>query len=193
MTDELADVDPRFDDEQPPAPQTVFEIAEPATPDAPDVGAEPGGRRTVSGGGGDPRVAEALRYAGAELRRGVCEQGVNGGIPLTRYVRWFGGNLPPSPWCAYFVSWCWDNATDRNHKTPWVNPGYVPSIHEWASAHRKLVRRPTPGDLFGVRGDHIGWVLTSSGSAITTIEGNASGCVRSYRRSASGLWFARIA
>lgn len=141
----------------------------------------------------DPRVMEALRYAGAELRAGVCESGDNGGIPHQRYVRWFG-NHGPAPWCAFFVSWCWDNATDRNRRTPWENPGYVPSVRAWAAQHGKLVSRPQTGDVFGVGGEHMGWVWSASGGEIVTIEGNtSSGCVRSNRRSAQGLWFARIA
>jgi hypothetical protein len=141
----------------------------------------------------DPRVMKALRYAGAELRAGVCEQGENGGVPHQRYVRWFG-NYPPSPWCAYFVSWCWDNATDRNRRTPWDTPGAVRSVHTWASQHGKLVSRPQAGDVFGVGSDHMGWVWSAGGGEIVTIEGNtSSGCVRSHRRPTSGLWFARIA
>lgn len=188
---ELADVEPRFGEEQPPPQEAIFQEARELRLDETDQ-AEPG-VATVVGGGGDPRVAEALRYAGAELQGGVCEEGTNGGVPLTRYVKWFGAGLPASPWCAFFVSWCWDNATDRNHKTPWDNPGWVPSIHAWAKAHGKLIDRPEQGALFGVRGEHIGWVLTPGGSSFTTIEGNASGCVRSYRRNTSGLWMARIA
>jgi hypothetical protein len=142
--------------------------------------------------GVDPRVMEALRYAGAELRGGVCESGDNGGVPHQRYVRWFG-NHGPEPWCAFFVSWCWDNATDRNRRTPWDNPGYVPSVHSWAAQHGKLVSRPQSGDVFGVGGEHMGWVWSAGGSEIVTIEGNtSSGCVRSNRRSTQGLWFARI-
>jgi hypothetical protein len=191
--DDIADVEPRFDAEQVPPPSAVYEGSKPVQID-PREAAAPSRRREVSGGGGgDPRVAKALRYAGAELRRGVCEEGKNGGIPFERYVQWFGSHLGPSPWCAFFVSWCWDMATDRNRRTPWENPGYVPSIHAWASSHGKLVGQPEPGDLFGDGGDHIGWVLTPGRSTFTTIEGNTPRCVESLERSVSGLWFARIA
>lgn len=149
--------------------------------------------RSLTANAVDPRVMEALRYAGAELRAGVCETGYNGGLPHRRYVQWFG-NYPPSPWCAYFVSWCWDNATDRNRRTPWDNPGWVLSVQGWARQHGKLVSQPQTGDLFGVGGDHIGWVWSASGGEIVTVEGNtSSGCVRSNRRPTPGLWFARIA
>jgi hypothetical protein len=47
--------------------------------------------------------------------RAVCEEGTNGGVPHTRYVKWLGSGLPPNPWCAFFIS-CWDNAADRNHR-----------------------------------------------------------------------------
>ncbi|GAA4425995.1 hypothetical protein GCM10023148_29240 [Actinokineospora soli] len=179
---DVADTEPRFDERQPPAPDDLFDADDEAEP------ADVGAFSAV-----DPRVAEALRYAGRELRSGVCETGTNGGIPLSRYVHWFNPGLGPVPWCAFFISWCWDNATDRNRRTPWDNPGYVPSVHAWARTHGKLVTRPRQGDLFGVGGDHIGWVLTAGGSDFTTIEGNAPTCVRSIRRGTSGMWFARIA
>ncbi|MDX8029184.1 CHAP domain-containing protein [Lentzea sp. BCCO 10_0856] len=185
----VADVEPLFDAVQERPHADLFAGVPEA--EVPDVAAEPLWPAVAAAV--DPRVAEALRYAGAELRRGVCETGDNGGVPYTRYVQWFGSNLPRGPWCAYFVSWCWDNATDRNRRVPWPNPGWVESVRGWASAHGKLVNRPRQGDLFGEGGAHIGWVLSVNGSGFTTIEGNASDCVRSYQRSTGGLWFARIA
>ncbi len=199
--DGAEDVEPSFEERQSPAPPEAFADAKPVNVDVAEEREDRGfggpndeGLRTRGRAVVDPRVAEALRYAGAELRGRVCESAGNTGVPYTRYVKWFGAGLPPSPWCAFFVSWCWDNATDRNHRTPWSNPGYVPSVREWARAHGKTVSRPRQGDVFGIDGAHMGWVLRTEGSAIMTIEGNtSSGCVASHRRSPSGLWFARIA
>jgi hypothetical protein len=185
--DALVDVEPVDSPQQPPPTHAAFAEAVEV-----DLDTTEDSVRSLTASI-DPRVMEALRYAGAELRAGVCEQGDDGGVPHQRYVRWFG-NYPASPWCAYFVSWCWDNATDRNRRTPWDTPGYVPSVRSWASRHGKLVSRPQTGDVFGVEGEHMGWVWSAGGGNIVTIEGNtSSGCVRSNRRSTSGLWFARIA
>lgn len=188
MEESLVDVEPTGQGVQvPPSPDAFVDATEVQL----DVSNLPVRSRGVASNV-DPRVMEALRYAGAELRDEVCEGPGNTGLPYKRYVRWFG-SYAPSPWCAFFVSWCWDNATDRNRRVPWDNPGWVPSIHSWASQHVKLVDRPQTGDLFGVEGEHIGWVWSAGNGAITTIEGNtSSGCVRSNQRPLAGLWFARI-
>lgn len=135
------------------------------------------------------------RLARDQYRAGVAESppGSNNGVPFTRYVRWFG-NLPPSPWCAFFVSWCLDQVTDRNRRMPWANPGYVPSVHQWAAGSGRLVSRPEHGDLFGIGGEHMGIVSASDErhKTIFSVEGNFSDRVACNTRKWSGLWFARI-
>ncbi|MDQ3690810.1 MAG: hypothetical protein M3406_12415 [Chloroflexota bacterium] len=126
-------------------------------------------------------------------QRGVCESGQNAGEPLRRYVHPFLPRSGPLPWCAFFVSWCYLQTTNR--KPPWTNPGYVPSVHGWASQHGKVVRVPLKGDMFGIGGDHMGIVVQSTRrpQRFVTIEGNtSSGCVRSLERPWAGHWFARI-
>jgi hypothetical protein len=120
--------------------------------------------------------------------------GSNSGIPLTRYIRWFNPGSGAQPWCAFFVSWCLDRATDSNRRVPWVNPGYVGSIYQWAHRAGRLVSTPRQGDLFGVSDDHVGMVNdpTYGSGKISTIEGNYSDRVAAVSRSRSGLWFARI-
>lgn len=148
----------------------------------------------------DPRLAAAGHSAtGVRMmqiawgQRGVCESGENAGVPLRRYVHPFLPGSGPLPWCAFFVSWCYLQTTRR--KPPWRNPGYVPSVHEWAKQHGKLVRVPLKGDMFGIGGDHMGIVVQSTRrpQRFVTIEGNtSSGCVRSLERPWTGHWFARI-
>ncbi len=137
-----------------------------------------------------------LALAIAQYRQGIKEQpdGSNRGIPLKRYVRWFSSGSGPVPWCAYFVSWCLDRSTDSNRRVPWTNPGYVGSIHSWASGSSRLVRTPRTGDIFGLGDDHTGIVNDPDigGGRMTTIEGNYSDAVSAVRRARSGLWFARI-
>lgn len=125
---------------------------------------------------------------------GVRESGgQNRGVPHERYVRYFGANLPPLPWCAFFVSWAFAGAGRR---PPWRNPGYVGSINDWARDNNRLVRTPQHGDIFGLADDHTGLVAGANPQAgqIYSIEGNWGDRVASrlvnYR--AVGLWFARF-
>jgi hypothetical protein len=125
---------------------------------------------------------------------GVQEAGgEDRGVPYERYVRYFGAGIPPSPWCAFFVSWCF---AQSDFRPPWSNPGYVPTIHSWAQANGKLVNTPAHGDLFGLGGDHIGFVAGANPSQkqIYTCEGNYSDKVgsRLVAYASAGLWFARV-
>jgi hypothetical protein len=125
---------------------------------------------------------------------GVQESGgANRGVPYERYVKYFGSGLPPSRWCAFFVSWCF---AQSGFRPPWPNPGYVPSIHSWAQANGKLVSAPAHGDLFGVGGEHIGFVAgaNTAQKQIFTCEGNYSDKVgsRLVSYASGGFWFARI-
>jgi hypothetical protein len=136
-------------------------------------------------------VAQAL------TQRGVRESGgTNAGLPLQRYVRYFIPGSGPQPWCAFFVSWCFDTTGDQNHRMPWSNPGLVESIHDWARRTSRMVDTPRHGDMFGVGGEHIGLVAGSNPvqGVIWTIEGNYGDAVAqrniSYR--SAGLWFARM-
>lgn len=135
-------------------------------------------------------AAEAMvRLAASQV--GVAESGGdNNGVPLTRYVRYFVPGSGPQPWCTYFVSWCWDQATDRNRRVPWTNPGYVPSVLEWAQRVGRLVSRPQRGDLVGYRnGLHIGIVESVSGNSFTSIEGNWSNRVSRVGRTVGSSYF----
>ena len=126
-------------------------------------------------------------------------EGEDGGIPFSRYVKWFLPNQPkPLPWCAFFVSWCLDTSAEgrRNRRVPWTNPGYVGSVYEWARTNKRLVVKPAHGDLFGFGDDHIGLVVGSNHKSgiFFTIEGNWSDRVyqRSVRINQGGVWFARV-
>jgi hypothetical protein len=124
---------------------------------------------------------------------GVCESGDNGGVPLQRYVHAFWPSSGPQPWCAFFVSWCYLQAT--GHKPPWQNPGLVASVEAWMQANGRLVSAPVHGDVFGVGGEHMGLVVGADPGKrqIWTVEGNtSSGCVRGNLRPWSGLWFGRL-
>jgi hypothetical protein len=139
-------------------------------------------------------LAGDAAVAAARGQHGVHESGCsNCGIPHERYVRYFGDKLPPLPWCAFFVSWCFATS---GHRPPWRNPGYVGSIHEWATSNGRLVQEPAHGDIFGISDSHCGLVAGANPSAgqIFTVEGNWSQQVLSrllsYR--GTGIWFARF-
>jgi hypothetical protein len=124
-----------------------------------------------------------------------------------RYVAYFGVGGHP-PWCAYFVSWCFDTCEvcDHNRSLPWGrfgSIGYTGSIHQWALATNKVVAVPQHGDIYG-RSDegHVGMVVGADGNEIYTINGNwgdavgyatwvKAGSVWRAGASSSGLWFAR--
>jgi len=175
----------------------VLELGEPVDLDSVEVpGLEPGP---------GPEELEAFQALAAESigsaavrvamgQRGVAESGgQNCGVPHERYVKYFGQNLPPSAWCAYFVSWCFAQA---GWKPQWRNPGAVASIREWASANGHMVSQPQHGDLFGLGNEHIGFVAGANPQTrqIWTVEGNWSDRCgsRLVNYANAGLWFARI-
>jgi hypothetical protein len=133
-----------------------------------------------------------LLQAATQLRPPACESAHNGGLPHQRYVQRFWPGHGPEPWCAFFVSWCYLEATGR--QPPWANKGLVESVRTWASNAGALVGSPAQGDMFGTGGAHMGLVrgVLPAERAVWTIEGNtSSGCVQSLKRPWSGLWFAR--
>jgi hypothetical protein len=127
----------------------------------------------------------------ARTQLGVREAppGSNGGVPLERFVRWFVPGSPPVPWCAHFVSWCFDQVTDRNRRVPWRSPGLVRAARLW----RPRVRVPVHGDFFGIGDQHMGvvWEVEAGSRTIRTIEGNYSDAVVAVERRLPGLWFVR--
>lgn len=125
---------------------------------------------------------------------GVAESGANSGTPLTRYVRWFVPGSGPVPWCAYFVSWCWDRATDSNHRVPWSNPGYCGSIIDWANRTGRRVGRPRRGDIYVYNNaSHCGIVESVGTNSFTSIDGNWGDRVsRQPGRSFTGYTFVRL-
>lgn len=127
-------------------------------------------------------------------QRGVTESGgPNRGIPYERYVQYFGRGIPPSPWCAFFVSWCFAQAGWR---PGWTNPGAVASVHQWGQSQGRLVSVPQHGDIFGVGSQHMGLVAGANPQShqIWTVEGNYGDRVtsRTIAYASAGLWFLRV-
>jgi hypothetical protein len=166
------------------------------TPDAEDAAeldrqealgdAEDGGFSTMTAAA---HRCHALQLAKSHL--GVNEDpfGSNAGPPLKRYTRWFYPSMGPQPWCAFFVSWAIDRTGDGNHKVPWANPGYVPTVYEWMRGRGRLVQTPKRCDIFfyGSLG-HIGYVtaVNPRTGSFRSVEGNYNHQViqvtRNYKR-----------
>jgi uncharacterized protein (TIGR02594 family) len=98
----------------------------------------------------------------------------------TKYGEWFGGD--GEPWCAMFVSWCFDQAGIPLPKAQ-TSKGFAAVRQGWdyAVKHDQLVWKPKPGDIFLIRTGksgkgHTGIVVSVDDKTgqIHTIEGNTN-------------------
>jgi len=132
------------------------------------------------------RVLGVAKFEHAE---GVCEvpDGSNRGDGVTKYLP----QGSPAPWCCFFVSWCWHEATSE-----WPlgeRHGHVLTL--WRAATRlkrafpKAGYRPRPGDFFVMLyrrhrkltgSGHIGLVykVAADGVSFNTLEGNCGNRVK---------------
>ena len=129
------------------------------------MGASPGRRA----------LAEALRHVG------VREDPP--GSNRTMFGRWFGAD--GVPWCAIFVSYCYDVGAGIVLCRGWHGAGvttrgvsYVPTLAAWLRASGRAVDTPQPGDLVvfdwdGGAPDHAGLVVRAAADHVETVEGNA--------------------
>ena len=100
------------------------------------------------------RRAQLIAIAEAEV--GYCE-----GTDVRPYM-----SQNPGLWCYDFVAWVYDQVGVSEGQS--YTPGSFPSW--W---------KPEPGDLIKFQIQHYGMVheLSPDGTSVTTIEGNAGGCV----------------
>lgn len=124
---------------------------------------------------------------------GVQEVGNNGGPEVTLYLASCVPPLqPPAPWCAAFVRYRMRQAAralNLTYDLTFPRSAYTPDWANWAKKNDKWVSRDTakndwasirPGDLalfyFPAIGriGHIGIVIHSSKTGVTTVEGNTS-------------------
>ena len=124
---------------------------------------------------GQHALAEALRHVG--VRESPA------GSNRTMFGRWFGVN--GVPWCAIFVSYCFDVGAGVVLCRGWHGAGvgkrgvaYVPTLAAWLRATGRAVRTPEPGDLVvfdwdGGVPDHVGIVIRPlADGGLETVEGN---------------------
>jgi hypothetical protein len=129
----------------------------------------------MSASAGRRALAEALRHVGVR----ESPPGSN----RTMFGRWFG--VDGVPWCAVFVSYCYDVGAGVVLCRGWHGAGvrprgvaYVPTLAAWLRATGRAVEGlPQPGDLAifdwdGGLPDHVGLVIRRTTHGVETVEGN---------------------
>jgi len=132
--------------------------------------------RPMSAGAGRQALAEALRHVGVR----ESPPGSN----RTMFGRWYGAD--GVPWCAIFVSYCFDVGAGVVLCRGWHGAGvgprgvaYVPTLSAWLTATGRVVDEAAPGDLAvfdwnGGMPDHVGIVVRAHGGGVETVEGNTA-------------------
>jgi hypothetical protein len=96
------------------------------------------------------------------------------GSNVNPYSRYFGITTP-QPWCAYFISFCYDYASNRDRRVPW-SAGYSGSFHQYAAPQGWVVTSPMAGDIFVYPNYQHSGIVTGQISLATgqfaTVEGN---------------------
>lgn len=128
----------------------------------------------MSASPGRKALTEALRHVGVR----ESPPGSN----RTMFGRWFG--VDGVPWCAIFVSYCFDVGAGVVLCRGWPGAGvgprgvaYVPTLAAWLKAEGRWFDEPRPGDLAifdwdGGLPDHVGIVIDAHGDGLHTVEGN---------------------
>jgi len=164
-------------------------------------------------GGSDNQQPDAgtLRQAALEIARGQLGIKENpAGSNHTKYGSWYGVDY--QPWCAIFVTWCFEQAGDSPSFVKGSRYAYCPYVVGDARAGRyglSTTDDPVPGDVvvydwnWNGEYDHIGifenWVDNSSFNAIegnTSYSDNSNGgevMRRTRSKSGQGTCFVRVA
>jgi hypothetical protein len=134
----------------------------------------------MSASPGRRALAEALRHVGVR----ESPPGSN----RTPFGRWFG--VDGVPWCAIFVSYCFEIGAGVTLCRGWHGAGvsprgvaYVPTLEAWLRASGRALadgKPAAPGDLVifdwdGGVPDHVGIVIRQgSDGRLATVEGNTA-------------------
>ena len=110
---------------------------------------------------------------------GIVEQGgANRGKEVAEYLASTGLG-PGNPWCAAFVSWCYQQAQIDAPHSAWV-PAYFAKGKMIYLRGKFQSKTPQTGDVFSIwysrlgRPAHIGFVEEWGENWITTVEGNTN-------------------
>ena len=146
---------------------------EPIAEDGPQPTQEPDLASVPRGGGVSPEVV--LNVFRSQI--GVTE--APPGSNQTTYNDWYG--MPRQPWCAMFLSWCFDQAGLRLPAETAKGFAFTPSGAAWFKRQQRWTTAPAPGHVVffqfpgaaGNRINHVGIVeRVASDGQVVTIEGN---------------------
>src|SRR6185503_7408522 len=141
-------------------------------------------QQALAAAGGTSGDAGLAALQVAESQVGVTEQppGSNDGPQIATYRTATQGAYAGAPWCAYFVSWC-ANQAGAPIGDHGQGLGSVAEITDWARSTGRLTQTPAPGELILFGTEHVGIVKSvNADGSLTTVEGNASNGVREETR-----------
>jgi cell wall-associated NlpC family hydrolase len=115
----------------------------------------------------------------------------------TKYGKWFGANN--QPWCAMFVSWCFDQAGLLAKVTAQNSKGFASCDIglKWFTRKNKLVPvgKAQPGDIVffqfdtDAQPDHVGICASNDGKKYLTVyEGNTSNGNKGSQSNGDGVF-----
>jgi cell wall-associated NlpC family hydrolase len=115
----------------------------------------------------------------------------------TIYGKWFG--LNNQPWCAMFVSWCYDQAGLVSKVAAQTKKGFASCDAglKWFTKKNKIVPvgQAQPGDLVffqfdkDAQADHVGICASNDGKGFLMVyEGNTSGDSKGSQSNGDGVF-----
>lgn len=143
------------------------------------------------GAGGPAGVgSQAMQVIGLAAKEiGLLEVPVN----RTKFGKWYGGD--GQPWCAMFVSWCFDQAGFPQPASTSKGFAFTPAGAAWYKKMDSWGTEPQPGAVvfFKFAGGpnrihHVGLVAGVHGGVIETIEGNTSSGKSGSQRDGGGVF-----
>ena len=114
----------------------------------------------------------------------------------TMYGKWFGANN--QPWCAMFVSWCFDQVGQVKKIAAQTKKGFASCDAglKWFTKNNKLVTvgQAQAGDIVffqfdsDAQPDHVGIVASNDGKNLFCYEGNTSSGGKGSQSNGDGVY-----
>jgi hypothetical protein len=137
-----------------------------------------------------PDIKTVLEIAKSQLN---YQEGPNNN---TLYGKWYG--LNNQPWCAMFISWCFDQAGEIKKVAASGKKGFASCDAglKWFAKNNKLVPvgKAEPGDIAFFQFDtdaepeHVGLVVKNNGKYLWCIEGNTSSDQKGSQANGDGVY-----